>query len=105
MEGRKEKKVIIVAGEKRETPRRHHRVNMADMVTAVRGGERRGEERRGEERRREERSFRAVSHPQPLGWCHCCSYIQLHSKFSYLIDARTRFWIVDYVYTSFQNAF
>ena len=55
MEGRKEKKVIIVAGEKRETPRRHHRVNMADMVTAVRGGERRGEERRGEEKRREER--------------------------------------------------
>ena len=46
MEGRKEKKVIIVAGEKRETPRRYHRVNMADMVTAVRGGERRGEERR-----------------------------------------------------------
>lgn len=51
MEEKKENKVIIVAGEKRKTPRRHHRVNMADVVTAVRRedlthdgrGERRGE--------------------------------------------------------------
>lgn len=35
MEGKK-KKVIIVAVEKGETPHRHNRVNMADMVTAVR---------------------------------------------------------------------
>lgn len=35
MEEKKEKKVIIVTVES-ETPRRHRRVNMADVVTAVR---------------------------------------------------------------------
>lgn len=65
MEEKKENKVIIVAGEKRKTPRRHHRVNMADVVTAVRR-EDLTHDGRGE-RRGEERSFSAVSHPHTVG--------------------------------------